>query len=127
MCTHSDSRRHRAPQTVPTPDEVRGGLCEIVWLLTCVVAVKYVLVIMTTGGFHGEGGTFALLMNIKESGALRFRPYLWRFYQMLAIVAAALIVRARGAASRPRPLGGVRATTRRASAAPRRRRCPTAC
>ena len=63
------------------------------WLLTCVVTIKYVLILMTSGSFHGEGGVFALLMNIKESGSLRFRPYLWRFYQFMAALAASLLVR----------------------------------
>ena len=78
--------------TVPTPDDIRGALCNIVWLITCVVSIKYVLVMMATGHFHGEGGTFSLLHSIKESGALRFRPRVWRVFQVLAALAGALIV-----------------------------------
>ena len=77
---------------MPTPDDIRGALCNIVWLITCVVSIKYVLIMMATGHFHGEGGTFSLLQNIKASGALRFRPRVWRVFQVLAAAAGALIV-----------------------------------
>ena len=78
--------------TIPAPDDVRGALCNIIWVITCVVALKYVLIIMTTGSFHGEGGSFSLLQNIKESGSLRFRQYSWRFFQVVAVLAASLLV-----------------------------------
>ena len=44
---------------VPTPDDIRGGISCIIWLITGVVCVKYLGCIMTTSLFHhGEvGGT----------------------------------------------------------------------
>ena len=78
--------------TVPNPDDIRGALCNIVWLLTSVVSIKYVALLMTTGSFHGEGGTFSLLQNLRASGKLASRPVMWRFFQMIAVAAAALIV-----------------------------------
>ena len=47
---------------------------------------------MFSGSHNGEGGTFALLQSIKSSGRLAHRPRLWRFYQCIAAIAAALIV-----------------------------------
>jgi hypothetical protein len=73
---------------------------------------------MLTGSFHGEGGTFMLLQNIKSSGALADKPRTWCFFQVVACIAAALIVTgarctrptsarlasaARGRAARPLP------------------------
>ena len=102
--------------TVPNPNDIRGALCNIVWyyspslagltrcplsdsrrvlpcrLLTSVVTIKYVGILMTTGSFHGEGGTFSLLQNIRASGKLAQRPRMWRFFQTIAVCAAALIV-----------------------------------
>ena len=72
---------------VPKTDDIKGGLCNIVWLITSVVCIKYIIVMMGTGSHHGEGGTFALLHNIKSSAGLSARPILWRFYQVIAAFA----------------------------------------
>ena len=89
-------RRFRSPERgpasqVPRPDDIRGALCCIIWLLTSVVTVKYGL-IMLTGNHHGEGGTFALLNTLKASGKLQNRPRLWFGYQLMAALAASFLV-----------------------------------
>lgn len=83
---------HGESRIIPAPDDLRGGLCCIVWLITAVIAVKYITLLMGTGSFHGEGGTFALLNNLKSCGALEHRRRTWRFFQLLAMACAALII-----------------------------------
>ena len=77
---------------VPTPDDIRGALSQIVWLITCVVCVKYIGLLMTLGHFNGEGGPFAMMRRVKRSGECANRPRLWGALQHLAIAGVALIV-----------------------------------
>ena len=60
------------------------------WSLIGIVLVKYMLLIMLTGHHHGEGGTFALLFNLKNSPGLR-SGRTWFFFQVVAVAACAFL------------------------------------
>ena len=45
---------------VPSPDEIRGGFCQLVWLIFACITIKYMFLVIPLGAFRGEGGTFAL-------------------------------------------------------------------
>jgi KUP system potassium uptake protein len=53
-----------------TPDNVYGVLSLIVWALTLVVSVKYIVYVMRADN-HGEGGILAMLAIIIEKSTLR--------------------------------------------------------
>lgn len=46
-------------QEEPSRDDLLGGLSLIIWTLTLIVTVKYVLIVLRADD-EGEGGTFAL-------------------------------------------------------------------
>jgi len=53
------------PQLSPNPTDVLGVVSLILWALTLIVSVKYVVFIMRADN-RGEGGTFALLALVPE-------------------------------------------------------------
>ena len=84
-------QRLTGEKVVPTPNDIRGALCVIVWTLSGVVTIKYMM-IMALASFHGEGGTFSLLSCIKASGALRSRKMLWHALIVVSALASSLII-----------------------------------
>ncbi|KAG8843145.1 hypothetical protein FRB96_004344 [Tulasnella sp. 330] len=45
---------------VPSDEDIIGGVSAIIWSLTLVPLIKYVLIVLRFGTTEGEGGTFAL-------------------------------------------------------------------
>ena len=74
----------------PTPANVFGVLSLIIWSLTLVVSVKYIVFVMRADN-HGEGGILALLALIRQSTtAARARP-VSSFVIALGLFGAALL------------------------------------
>ena len=57
-----------------------------VWALIISCTLKYQVFMMSVG-FHGQGGLFALLNNLKWRGDLQRHPRTWRFFQARPAVA----------------------------------------
>ena len=72
----------------PTPDNVRGVLSLIVWALTLIVSVKYLLFVMRADT-KGEGGILAMLALIL--GRDTAHPYRRAVIVMLGLFGAALL------------------------------------
>ncbi|MBN9165234.1 MAG: KUP/HAK/KT family potassium transporter, partial [Myxococcales bacterium] len=72
----------------PTPANVLGVLSLIVWSLTLVVTVKYLMFVMRADN-HGEGGILALLALVPEK--LRSDRVHMSWVTVLVIVGAALL------------------------------------
>jgi len=49
---------------VPSEEDVVGGLSAIIWSLTLLPLLKYVLICLRFGTHEGEGGTFALFQGL---------------------------------------------------------------
>lgn len=71
----------------PTPDNVVGAVSAILWLLTVVVSLKYVLLILRADN-RGEGGIMALLAL--ASSAVRDQPRLQGFVFVVGCFGACL-------------------------------------
>jgi KUP system potassium uptake protein len=71
-----------------THDNVMGVLSLIVWSLTLVVTVKYLMFVMRADN-HGEGGIFALLALVPER--LRTGPKSTGWIALLVLIGAALL------------------------------------
>lgn len=70
--------------------QVYGALSLIVWSLTIVVSVKYVVCILSADA-NGEGGTFALL-SLLRSVAARIPARLLRVFFLTAAFGASLLI-----------------------------------
>ncbi|MES2673886.1 MAG: potassium transporter Kup [Pseudomonadota bacterium] len=66
---------------------ILGGLSTVLWALTFVVTIKYVLLVMRADN-HGEGGTMALLALVFES--IKDRPHWKPYLLMLGVLGASL-------------------------------------
>ncbi|TFY59675.1 hypothetical protein EVG20_g7693 [Dentipellis fragilis] len=58
----------------PSKEDVIGGLSAIVWSLTLVPLLKYVLICLHFGTYEGEGGTFALFQGLYPPVAFETAP-----------------------------------------------------
>jgi KUP system potassium uptake protein len=75
--------------TIPSSANIMGILSLIVWVLFCIVTIKYLLFVMRADN-DGEGGIFALLSLIfqqEEKLSMRVRPVL----TLIALFGAALL------------------------------------
>ncbi|MES2822660.1 MAG: potassium transporter Kup [Pseudomonadota bacterium] len=66
---------------------ILGGLSTVLWALTFVVTIKYVLLVMRADN-HGEGGTMALLALVFES--IKDRPHWKPYLLILGVLGASL-------------------------------------
>lgn len=57
----------REPSTPPTQANALGAASLILWILTLSVSIKYIRLVLRADN-HGEGGTFALLALLRQSG-----------------------------------------------------------
>ena len=74
----------------PTPGNVYGLLSLIVWSLTLVVSVKYIVFIMRADN-HGEGGILALLALIRQQRARLATRRRMPLFVALGLIGAALL------------------------------------
>lgn len=72
--------------SVKDPEHVIGAISLIIWILTLVVTLKYVMIVLRADD-HEEGGVFALLALLKSSG----RRWV-RFFAVMLVFGAGLVL-----------------------------------
>jgi KUP system potassium uptake protein len=81
----------------PSHDDLLGVLSLIIWTLTLVVSVKYVLIVLRADD-EGEGGTFAVFSLVSRyANILRRDPREERTIEMKRVISSELDLGARGA------------------------------
>ena len=52
---------------LPSLDDIKGTLSCVIWALTVVALIKYIIIVLQMD-YHGEGGGFAMALNITRKG-----------------------------------------------------------
>lgn len=76
---------------IPDRDDLIGTLSCIIWALTIIAFIKYILIVLQFD-YHGEGGIFALYLNLTRAAKRRMSPRLKTVLMVLAIIGSSALI-----------------------------------
>ena len=76
---------------LPTLDDIKGTLSCVIWALTFVTLIKYILIVLRMD-YHGEGGGFSMALNITRKARRPISAKMKSFFIILSCVGGGSLV-----------------------------------
>ena len=76
---------------IPDRDDLVGTLSCIIWALTIIAFLKYIIIVLQFD-YHGEGGIFALYLNLTRAAKRRMSPRLKTLLMVLSVIGSSALI-----------------------------------
>jgi len=76
---------------IPAPDDLVGTLSCLIWALTIIAFIKYIIIVLQFD-YHGEGGIFALYLNLIRAGKRRMSSRMKTFLMVLSVIGSSALI-----------------------------------
>jgi KUP system potassium uptake protein len=76
---------------IPSYDDLVGTLSCVIWSLTIITFIKYIIIILRFD-YHGEGGIFALYLNITRRSSRRMSRGMRKLFLVLSVVGSSALI-----------------------------------